>query len=209
MSSEYDQERVYDRIEYARKRMEKQVRADEIKGELCDYVRSMRPESVKKKLDLLASMEDQKDLYQYVKKLELINTSIYCMNCEHVKVVPGFNDVSSSATTSNNGLSAADIVKREQLVTTVGNLERKMTQLQSTIQEASDNIETMKSFYNNLKKDLDDCKETLVTDTSTHTRDQKINNLLSTLNSRVELERRMDRKLNDMSMDNFLNMEGL
>jgi hypothetical protein len=88
-----DKERIYDRMNNARARMQLQVRSDEIKSDLIDKLRLEKEaeEGLKNKVAELEKSDPQ--LFAYIRKLEYINTSIYCVKCDSIKNVPGFHEV--------------------------------------------------------------------------------------------------------------------
>lgn len=135
---EYDQERIYDRIELARSRMQRQVRSDEIQGQLSDYIKRLKTASVRKKLEIVSSVD--RELYDYITSIENLKAEVYCMNCDSVKHVPGLNEVTSG---SDNSLESAQCEYR--------NLERKADQLKSRIE---DYMSELTEYFNSLHDDI-------------------------------------------------------
>jgi len=94
ITMDLDQTRIQNRINVARVKMETQVAADGIKADLCNYIRETQDPHIVK---LVASMESANPLlYAYIRRLELINNSIYCTKCDNIKYVPGFNEAANS-----------------------------------------------------------------------------------------------------------------
>lgn len=65
-----DLERIYDRKEAARAVMKQQMRADEIKAELCNIIREETPSNVQEKIMRLRTTDP--DLYVYIVKLQTL-----------------------------------------------------------------------------------------------------------------------------------------
>lgn len=167
MSLDYDREQVTDAIEFRRKRMERQVAADEIKGELCNYIREQQTSSVKKKLGVLSRMEGFEDLYTYIRKIELINNSIYCIKCDANKHVPGFNET-NIVTIANPEGASADPTATDHLETAkvfAKTIMRKLEQVETAAREIhtqyTKEIAEVNSYYENVTNEINKFRQTV------------------------------------------------
>ncbi len=151
---DYDAERITDRRTIARIKMEAQVAADAIKGELCNYVRETADEYTIKAVQNLATTNPL--VYKYIRRLESINNNIYCTTCDRVKYVAGFNE-------SNNNYSYNDELFEQQCT----NMHRKIDNLAVMIKELYDNYTANKhqieEYFTGLVSELSECKRVVDT----------------------------------------------
>jgi hypothetical protein len=147
---DYDAERITDRRNIARIKMEAQVAADAIKGELCNYVRETADEHTIRAVRDLATTNPL--VYKYIRRLESINNNIYCTNCDRVKHVTGFNE-------SNNNHSYNDELFEQQCI----NMHRKIDNLAAMIKELYDNYtankQQIEEYFTGLVNELSECKK--------------------------------------------------
>lgn len=89
-SDALDKIRVH--IDSRRERMLRQVNADEIKSSLVDTFRAkkLQQDGLNAKVESMRDLDPE--LYSYIRELEMVNTGIYCINCEEIKSVPGVNE---------------------------------------------------------------------------------------------------------------------
>jgi len=148
ITMDLDQTRIQNRINVARVKMETQVAADGIKADLCNYIRETQDPHIVK---LVASMESANPLlYAYIRRLELINNSIYCTKCDNIKYVPGFNEAANSTqleTVKKMRDNCADDVKKITL---------RAKEVYNEFQESRKEID---AYMKNLLSDLATCRD--------------------------------------------------
>lgn len=76
---------IRDRMESARLRMKEQLRADEIKRELVAKAAAAKTAEVAARV--VKFRESDPEMFEYITKLESINSSIWCVTCEKVMQV--------------------------------------------------------------------------------------------------------------------------
>lgn len=84
-----DDDNIYDHKESLRARMNLQVQASDVKSTLIDKLRAEYSVDPNLHTEMAALETTSPRIYQYIKKLELVNVSIWCTNCETIKYVPG------------------------------------------------------------------------------------------------------------------------
>ena len=84
-----DNDRIRDRMDSRRAIMQAQVRADDIKSKLCDKIQDEKKKvpGLKEKIALFEKSDP--DLYNYIRKLEIIHDGIWCPRCNIQKSIGG------------------------------------------------------------------------------------------------------------------------
>jgi hypothetical protein len=151
---DYSSERITDRRAIARIKMEAQVAADAIKGELCNYIRETADPCTIADIKELATTHP--GVYKYIRRLESINNNIYCTTCDRIKHVTGFNEHDSGVDHSYN-----DALFEQQCA----NMRRKIDTLAATIKEQHDtyvaNKRAIEEYFKGILNELHECKKTI------------------------------------------------
>lgn len=85
-----------------RQTLERQTKVDAVQSAMCERVRSIATPAVRDAVSDL--FNTNRDLYNYVRKLEALNNSIWCKRCDGPMEIndPAFNGVSALATEDAN-----------------------------------------------------------------------------------------------------------
>lgn len=160
LSSYDDQDRVRDRMTERRALAEKQMRADEIKSQICDKIRLEKESQPGLKERIQALAETDQELHNYIRKLEFINGGIWCPRCENPKNVPGHHEEKLSAK-EKAGIEARRAAAEEALKpqprdAEVEALKRQVAELQKRSKAVCQIVqETHREYHNKLQESLD------------------------------------------------------
>lgn len=147
----YDQERIKDRINIARVKMESQVAADSIRGELCNWIRETTDPETAAAVRGIAATHPQ--VYKYIRRLEIINNGVYCLKCDNIKHVPGFHEQSPSPQ------SVETIKKLHE--NSVRKIESLLIMVRQAYEQFQENKQEINEYMKNLVSDIAAFKDTV------------------------------------------------